>query len=93
MDSSPAATLVADANGNIDGGVNEPSSSAIKSANFVVQPTRLLPLRANIHRYGTNSDSSGQAELPGNDLIVSLQCSQSTSNVANTIMHEVGHNL
>ena len=43
--------------------------------------------------YGTNSNSSGQAELPGDDLIVSLQCFGSTSNVANTIMHELGHNL
>ena len=45
------------------------------------------------HRYNTTSDSSGQAELPGNDTVVSLGCYGSTTNVANTIVHEMGHNL
>ena len=45
------------------------------------------------HRYNTNSNSSGQAEVQGDDLIVSLYCANSNTNVANTIMHEVGHNL
>ena len=45
------------------------------------------------HRYNTTSGSSGQAEICGDDLIVSLQCYGSDVNVANTIMHEVGHNL
>ena len=45
------------------------------------------------HRYGTNSNSSGQAEVWGDDLIVSLYCANSDTNVANTILHEVGHNL
>jgi hypothetical protein len=45
------------------------------------------------HRYNTNSFSSGQAEYPGDDMIVSLFCSISTANVANTIAHELGHNL
>ena len=84
---------VADANGNIDGGVNEPQFTAYKTANFASKRRGYFHYVLNIHRYATTSDSSGQAELPGNDLIVSLQCFQSTSNVANTIMHEVGHNL
>ena len=45
------------------------------------------------HRYNTNSTSSGVAEFPGDDLIVSLFCSGSDTNVSNTIMHELGHNL
>jgi hypothetical protein len=86
-------TLVADANGNIDGGVNDAQFNAIKSANFASNRRGFFHYVLNIHRYATNSNSSGQAELPGNDLIVSLQCFLSTSNVANTIAHEVGHNL
>jgi hypothetical protein len=45
------------------------------------------------HWHTSSLGSSGQAELPGNDLIVSLGCYVSTTNVANTIMHELGHNL
>src|SRR5262249_44117662 len=37
--------------------------------------------------------SSGQANLPGSDLIVSLYCYNSDYNVASTIVHELGHNL
>jgi len=84
---------IPDPDGNIDGGVNETQFNNKKSANFAANRQHYFHYVLNIHRYGTNSNSSGQAELPGNDLIVSLQCSLSTSNVANTIMHEVGHNL
>jgi hypothetical protein len=45
------------------------------------------------HRYGTNSTSSGQAEINGDDQIVSLYCFGSTTNVANTVVHELGHIL
>ena len=45
------------------------------------------------HRYDTSSASSGQAELPGDDMIVSLFCYGSDQYVANTVMHELGHNL
>jgi hypothetical protein len=85
--------LVADADGVIAFGVSGPDFLAYKNANFA--PNRhgyfhyvLLP-----HRYNTNSGSSGQAELPGDDMIVSLYCFGSTTNVGNTIMHELGHNL
>ena len=58
------------------------------------EPPGLLPLRADAARLQHHTrTSSGQAELPGNDLVVSLQCFISTNNVANTIMHELGHNL
>jgi predicted outer membrane repeat protein len=85
--------LVADADGVLTGGVNDSEFKNHKTANF--DPKRqgyfhytLLP-----HRYNTNSNSSGQAELPGNDLIVSLYCAGSDKNVSHTIMHELGHNL
>ncbi|MEN8216978.1 MAG: Calx-beta domain-containing protein [Pseudomonadota bacterium] len=85
--------LVADADGVLTGGVNDSEFKNHKKANF--DPKRqgyfhytLLP-----HRYNTNSGSSGQAELPGNDLIVSLYCAGNDKNVSHTIMHELGHNL
>lgn len=85
--------FVADADGVIDGGVNAPTFQAIKAANFAANRQDYFHYVLMPHRYGTSSGSSGQAELPGNDLIVSLYCYGSTSNVANTIMHELGHNL
>lgn len=85
--------LIADADGVLTAGVDDPEYVSLKAANF--DPNRsgyfhyvILP-----HRYGTNSASSGQAELPGDDMIVSLYCFGSDGNVANTIMHELGHNL
>ncbi len=85
--------LVPDADGVIDEGVNGPTFQAIKAANFAPNRQGYFHYVLMPHRYDTNSGSSGQAELPGNDLIVSLYCYGTTTNVANTIMHELGHNL
>jgi len=85
--------LVGDANGVIDGGVNDAEFGNHKAANFAANRQGIFHYVLMPHRYNTSSGSSGQAELPGNDLIVSLQCNNTTTNVANTIMHELGHNL
>jgi hypothetical protein len=46
------------------------------------------------HRYNDPSNnSSGFAEINGDDFVVSLQCFLSDSNVSKTTMHELGHNL
>lgn len=46
------------------------------------------------HRHtAPDEDSSGKAEINGDDFIVSLQCALSDSNVSKTTMHELGHNL
>ncbi|MFQ5589968.1 MAG: hypothetical protein ACE5HE_02285 [Phycisphaerae bacterium] len=48
------------------------------------------------HRHtcgGCNLNSSGIAELPGDDSMVTLQTSLSDGNVSKTMMHELGHNL
>ena len=58
-----------------------------------VGPTMRSPRAARSSARPSTSGSSGQAELPGDDLIVSLYCFGSDDNVANTIMHELGHNL
>jgi hypothetical protein len=46
-----------------------------------------------VHSYGSGSSSSGYAEIRGDDLIVSLGCSNTMEFVSNTIAHELGHNL
>jgi len=86
-------TLVADGDGVLVGGVNDAEFLARKGPNFAANRNGVFHYVLLPHRYNTTSGSSGQAELPGDDLIVSLQCFGSTGNVSNTIMHELGHNL
>ncbi|MGZ4728468.1 MAG: fibronectin type III domain-containing protein [Acidimicrobiales bacterium] len=64
----------------------------LKAANFAPNRNGYFHYVLMPHRYN-GSDSSGVAELPGDDTIVSLYCYGSTTNVANTIVHEMGHNL
>ena len=92
--------LIADADGVIAGGVNGADYTAAKSANFNANRQGLFHYVLNVHRYNVTSTSSGQAEINGNDLVVSLYCfasmaysSSSDQYVANTILHENGHNL
>jgi hypothetical protein len=85
--------LVADADGVIAGGVDGSDMMNYKAANFAANRNGYFHYVLLPHRYDTNSASSGQAELGGDDLVVSLYCFHSDGNVANTIMHEVGHNL
>ena len=85
--------LINDADGVLTGGVNHSEFQAHKSANLSSNRNGYFHYVILPHRYNTNSGSSGQAELPGDDLIVSLQCYSGTNNTANTIMHELGHNL
>jgi len=66
---------------------------AIKSANFAPNRNGYFHYVAMAHWYTSNLGSSGVAEIAGDDLIVSLGCFGSTENVANTVMHELGHNL
>lgn len=85
--------LVPDADGVIASGVSGSDFMGLKASNFSSAREGYFHYVLMPHRYNTSSDSSGQAELGGDDLIVSLYCYGSTTNVANTIMHEVGHNL
>lgn len=84
--------LIADANGDIAGGVNGAEFAGYKAAHFASNRFRYFHYAILPHTYN-NGNSSGQAELPGDDLIVSLYCSGSTANVRNTIIHEIGHNF
>lgn len=84
---------ISDADGVLLAGVNSSEFVAIKNANFASNRNGYFHYILMPHRYNATSSSSGQAELNGDDLIVSLQCALSTNNVANTIMHELGHNI
>lgn len=85
--------LINDSNGVLSGGVGGPEFLNHKAGNFAANRNGYFHYVILPHRYNTSSSSSGQAELPGDDMIVSLYCSNSTNNVANTIMHELGHNI
>jgi hypothetical protein len=85
--------LIADADGVLTNGVDSAEYVSLKTANFAPNRSGYFHYTILPHRYATNSDSSGQAELPGDDMIVSLYCAGSNYNVAHTIMHELGHNL
>ncbi len=84
---------IADADGVLIGGVGGAEYLTKKAANFASNRNGYFHYVMLPHRYNTTSGSSGQAEIYGDDLIVSLQCFNSTSNVSKTIAHELGHNL
>lgn len=88
--------LIADADGVIAGGVGDAEYTARKTANFAANRNGYFHYVLMPHRYNTDGGSSGQAEINGDDLVVSIYCfgrSEDISNVSNTIMHELGHNL
>ncbi len=65
-----------------------------KEAHFNPNRRDYFHYSIHCHRYNTETNnSSGVAELNGNDFIVSLQTSLSNSNVSKTFMHELGHNI
>ncbi len=92
--------------GTITGDVNTPNDSAfnvVKSTNFNANRQGYFHYMLMGSSYSTSPGSSGVAELPGNDFIVSLPNCYILSNthngaghdeeLANTMMHELGHNL
>ncbi|MGC4064073.1 MAG: hypothetical protein QM784_05420 [Polyangiaceae bacterium] len=85
--------LINDADGVLTGGVNDTEYVNYKTANFAANRSGYFHYVILPHQYNTNSYSSGQAQVVGDSLIVSLYCANSDQNVANTIMHELGHNL
>lgn len=84
--------FINDADGVLSGGVFSAEFQDHRAANF--DPLRRGYFHYTIlpHRYGATS-SSGQAEFPGDDMIVSLGCALVDQFVANTIVHEIGHNF
>ncbi len=86
--------LIDDADGVLVGGVTGAEFLDHKANNFTSNRSGYFHYTMLPHHYNTNSSSSGQAEINGDDLIVSLRCgSFNTTWVSNTIAHELGHNL
>jgi hypothetical protein len=85
--------LIPDADGNITGGVNGTDFQNKKAVHFDANRNGYFHYVINPHYYTDGVGSSGQAELPGDDLIVSMDCFDTDLNTSNTIMHELGHNL
>lgn len=86
--------LISDVDGVLDGGVNGTEFLGYKAVNFSAERRGYFRYVMLPHRYNSTSTSSGQAEVGGDDMIVSLWCSsQVTGPVSNTIAHELGHNL
>lgn len=84
--------LLNDADGLIDW--LGPEFNAYKAANFASNRVGYFHYVIMAHQYGDFSNySSGLANFADDDLIVSLSCSTWDQAVANTIMHELGHNL
>lgn len=65
----------------------------IRSGNFDWKRIGYFHYVLMAHRYDGGSNSSGYAEIVGDDAIVTLNCANNETNVARTIVHEVGHNL
>jgi hypothetical protein len=78
---------------NVTGGVNGANFQSRKSTGFASNRNGYFHYVILPHEYTDSPGSSGQAELPGDDLIVSMGCFGSLENTSNTIMHELGHNL
>ncbi len=85
--------FIADGDGVLVGGVSNAEFQNYKTANFATNRFGYFHYTILPHRYNTSSSSSGQAEIHGDDMIVSLYCAFSDRNVAHTIAHELGHNL
>ncbi len=85
--------LINDNDGVLTGGVSGSEFSNHKSVHFPSNRDGYFHYTILPHRYNTDSGSSGQAEVNGDDLIVSLYCFGTDRNVSHTILHELGHNL
>lgn len=86
--------LIADTDGVIAGSTDGADFGNDKAANFNSNRRGFFHYVLMPHNYDTDSKSSGEAEWFGDDVIVSMHCASPTAYpVANTLMHELGHNL
>lgn len=85
--------LIAIPNGTLQGNVFGPDFPNYKAGNFAGNRLGYFHYVIHAHRYTQFPNSSGYAEIVGDDLLVTLQCFTSDNNVRNTTMHELGHNI
>lgn len=68
--------------------------SEMKAQNFDPRRVGVFHYVILAHRYyGASNNSSGYAEVVGDDALVTLQCLVSDNNLVRTVVHELGHNL
>lgn len=71
-----------------------PQYYAIRNPNFAANRRDLFHYQLWTHRlYALTEESSGWAEVGGNDGTVTLYCLRDVSNQAHALVHELGHNL
>jgi len=83
---------VAVVNGTIIGRIGA-DFAAYKAANFAPERLGFFHYVIHTHRYSSAPQSTGTAEIVGDDFLVTLRCNTSPVRVRNTTMHELGHNL
>lgn len=87
------ANVISIPNGAIQGDIFGADFANYKAANFVNNRVGYFHYAIHAHRYTANPVSSGFAEIVGDDLMVTLQCSIHDDYILNTTMHELGHNI
>jgi hypothetical protein len=86
--------FIPDADGILIGSVFGSEFQSYRSANLAPNRAGYFHYTLFAHEYSDIPGSSGYAEILGDDLIVTLGCFHAvTDYVANTIAHELGHNL
>lgn len=84
---------ISDANGAIEGDVLGSEFQNYKQTHLAANRVGFFHYTLHVHLYTGISGSSGNAEITGDDLMVSLQCSLIDQYIGFTLMHELGHNL
>lgn len=85
--------VIAIPNGTLQGEIFGPDFPIYKMANMAGNRVGYFHYAIHAHRHSMYPSSSGNAEVFGDDFMVTLQCFVSDKNVRNTVMHELGHNL
>jgi hypothetical protein len=81
-------------NGYLEGGIDGDEYLSIEADNFRINRRGYFHYVVFAHGYTGAPGSSGQASIGGHRMLVTLGCGYSYSHfVANTIVHELGHNL
>lgn len=82
------------ANATILGAVDEADfQDHYKSAHYAPNRRGYFHYSIHTHRYTAWPGSTGQAEIGGDDLLVTVGCNTNAGVVQRTLMHELGHNL
>jgi hypothetical protein len=88
-----ASNCIADADGVIDGHVGGPDYAQYEAANFPAKRIGYFHYVIFAHAYTDTPGSYGQATYGGHQMLITTQCDFLDTSVANSTIHELGHNL